>query len=312
MQAYGHKCFYLLAEEESNVVGIFPLCYFRIPFLGSSLISLPFCDAGGVHSDNLEVQNHLIHEALRLAQELKVLKFEIRSFQNDLLDSQPGRQVDVQTEKVSMLLDLPDSSGKLWEGFKSKLRSQVKKAEKNGLCFTWDTEGSGTNDFYQVFCKNMHDLGSPVHSRKWIEKVVENYGNNSRIGLVYHGNQPIGCGIILFTNHTVCIPWASTLRQFNSLMPNMLLYWSFLEYAADNGFSRFDFGRSTIGEGTFRFKKQWGAEAKQLFWYQVRGTQIAQKNVVRNDRGRASKMWKKIPQIITNLIGPKLRKYISL
>ena len=50
----------------------------------------------------------------------------------------------------------------------------------------------------------------------------------------------------------------------------MLLYWTFLAFAADNGYGQFDFGRSTPGEGTYRFKSQWGAEPHQLYWYEVR------------------------------------------
>ena len=48
-------------------------------------------------------------------------------------------------------------------------------------------------------------------------------------------NQAVGCGIILFTKHTVSIPWASTLREYNRLSPNMLLYWSFMKRAIDRG-----------------------------------------------------------------------------
>ena len=36
-----------------------------------------------------------------------------------------------------MLLPLPGSAEALWEGFRSKLRSQIRKAEKNNLAFVW-------------------------------------------------------------------------------------------------------------------------------------------------------------------------------
>ncbi|MEZ5583585.1 MAG: GNAT family N-acetyltransferase [Candidatus Competibacteraceae bacterium] len=68
------------------------------------------------------------------------------------------------------------------------------------------------------------------------------------------------------------IPWASSLRKYNSLSPNMLLYWSVLEFACKKGYRIFDFGRSTPGEGTYRFKEQWGAKPVQLYWhYWLRG-----------------------------------------
>jgi hypothetical protein len=46
----------------------------------------------------------------------------------------------------------------------------------------------------------------------------------------------------------------------------MMLYWALLKFAADNHYPMFDFGRSTPGEGTYSFKKQWGARPSPLHW----------------------------------------------
>jgi hypothetical protein len=40
----------------------------------------------------------------------------------------------------------------------------------------------------------------------------------------------------------------------------------------------FDFGRSTMNEGTYKFKKQWGCEPTQLHW-----SEIASGHVVENE-----------------------------
>jgi hypothetical protein len=73
--------------------------------------------------------------------------------------------------------------------------------------------------------------------------------------------------LVVGDRETLEIPWASTLRAANPDSPNMLLYWKLLEYAVEAGYRRFDFGRSTPGEGTFAFKRQWGAEPVPLHWY---------------------------------------------
>ena len=100
----------------------------------------------------------------------------------------------------------------------------------------------------------------------------------------------------------------------------MLLYWNILKYCADCGIELFDFGRSTPHEGTYRFKAQWGAKEKQLYWYDI---------LLKNDNDADRTMtqhrfahhklknyfiyvWRNLPIRITNYIGPKLRKYISL
>jgi len=311
-QAYGHKACYLLATEDGKLKGILPLFVFHIPFYGSSLVSLPFCDVGDVFADNDQIKKALLIEALVLAKGFKAKKVDIRSRQENLLKNESDNcHVSVQTGKVRMLLDLPGSSENLWTGFKSKLRSQVHKAKKNGLTFRWGTvEDLGT--FYGVFSRNMHDLGSPVHSKEFIEKVLVKYGEDARMGLVFKENQAVGCGIILFTKSIVSIPWASTLREYNRLSPNMLLYWNFLKYAADSGKKVFDFGRSTPNEGTFQFKKQWGTIPELLYWYSLSEVQAEDDSAPGKSRERLEKIWQKMPLAIANFIGPKVRKFISL
>jgi lipid II:glycine glycyltransferase (peptidoglycan interpeptide bridge formation enzyme) len=39
----------------------------------------------------------------------------------------------------------------------------------------------------------------------------------------------------------------------------MLLYWTMIRDSIERGYKVFDFGRSTPNEGTYNFKKQWGA-----------------------------------------------------
>ena len=311
-QAYGHRSSYLLAEEDGVIKGVLPLFVFHVPFCGNTLVSLPYCDVGDVLSDNDEIKKTLLAEALLLAKKLKVKAVDIRSGQENLLEKVVSDwHVRVQTGKVRMLLPLPTSSAELWEGFKSKLRSQVRKAEKNGLSFSWGSE-KDIDDFYRVFSKNMHDIGSPVHSKQWIREIVYRYGDIAKMGLVYYKDRPVGCGIMLCTRHTISIPWASTLREANFLSPNMMLYWNFLRFAADSGRKVFDFGRSTPNEGTFRFKKQWGAKPQQLYWYRLSNVLSKEGNASGKKRERLAQIWQKLPLAVVNFIGPIVRKYISL
>ncbi|TKB07428.1 FemAB family XrtA/PEP-CTERM system-associated protein [Desulforhopalus sp. IMCC35007] len=311
-QAYGHKSCYLLAEEDGVIKGILPLFDFRIPFCGSSFVSLPFCDVGDVFADNDDIKKALMAEAISLIKQSKGKELDVRSYQGDLFEADTDNlHVSVETKKVRMLLNLPGSSDELWSGFKSKLRSQVRKAEKNGLTFRWGGLEK-IDDFYQVFSRNMHALGSPVHSKKWIEKILVNYGENARMGLVYKDDLPVGCGIILFTKNIVSIPWASTLREFNGLAPNMLIYWNLLKYATDNEKKVFDFGRSTLDEGTYLFKKQWGAEPRQLYWYRLGKSQTENETSSRISRKMLELIWQKLPLAMANFIGSRVRRYISL
>lgn len=313
-ETYKHKLYYLMAEEQDRVVGTLPLIHLRLPFLIDELTALPFCDVGNVLADNDSISNSLIKEALLLNSKLSAKNISLRG--KISLSINLSKQIHPkQTNKVRMFLNLPGSSDELMQSFKSKLRSQIRKAEKNRLTFFWSKK-SDIDDFYTVFATNMRDLGSPVHSRSWFQAILKNYDKNARLGLVSFEDNIVGGGIILSIGSKICIPWASTLRKYNNLAPNMLLYWNMLKFSADNHYREFDFGRSSEGEGTYRFKKQWGAKPIPLNWYTtnrfIENEKIKSEIKDLDSREKVAEIWSRLPLHLANFLGPKIRKYISL
>jgi len=102
------------------------------------------------------------------------------------------------------------------------------------------------------------------------------------------------------------IPWASAVRDFNPLCPNVLLYWTMVRYAIGRGYERFDFGRSKAGTGAFAFKKNWGFEPEWLeYEYHFRtGETMPDKNPLNPKYRLFIETWKKLPLPLANLIGP--------
>ncbi|MBL4763673.1 MAG: FemAB family PEP-CTERM system-associated protein [Colwellia sp.] len=306
--AYSHQVYYFVAKQNSKIVGVLPLVNIHIPFKGNSLCSLPFCDVGGCLADDKEIENLLESKAsaLKLKLKAKTIEYRARTKIND--DAQ------FEGKKVSMLLPLPATSDELFSGFKSKLRSQIRKAEKNGLTYELGTKQQFIDEFYAVFSENMLRLGSPVHSKKWIKSICEQYKEQCIIAVVKLDGVPVGAGIVLFSSYKACIPWASTRAEYNRLSPNMMLYWVLLKFVTDQGCTEFDFGRSTFNEGTFRFKQQWGAQPVLLDWRSdiVRELNDTTKISVFSIRIIVENIWKKLPLALVNIIGPLIRKYITL
>jgi len=313
-EALGHKGYYLIAKQGNSVKGIFPLIRLKLPLFINELIALPYCDVGAMLYNNDLVGRALLNEGVKLCQKLRIKKTQIRGDLN-LTALNSNRITHEKQNKVRMFLNLPESSDLLFKSFKSKLRSQIRKAEKNGLTFSW-ADDTAINDYYAVFSRNMRDLGSPVHSKLLFKRILVNYGDNAKLGVVKYQGVSVGACIILQVGSNISIPWASTSRKYNKLAPNMLLYWNVLKYSSDSGCKTFDFGRSTKGEGTYKFKKQWGATPLPLNWYSLSATN----SIIDLDiDGHSAKkkefiswMWQKLPLPLANFLGPKIRKYINL
>ncbi|MCR8924124.1 FemAB family PEP-CTERM system-associated protein [Dasania sp. GY-MA-18] len=307
-QTYKHKGYYLIAEAEQAICGILPLILVQPPLASATLCSLPFCDLGGIIASDQTVVSALMNKAATLCKELKAGKLELRS------RSMNNGSTLSEEQKVSMLLPLPDSSAELLAQFKSKLRSQINKAKKNGLTVSFEKTPQNINAFYNIFANNMKRLGSPVHSRQLFHALNQAYGEQLLLAVVSLDNTAVGAGIVLRAGNRACIPWASTLFEYNRLSPNMLLYWSLLEQLADSGCKHFDFGRSSYNCGTYKFKAQWGAQPQALEWQQYDSNGELSEAPQSNGKARniIEQLWQKQPLASANFFGPMVRKYITL
>jgi serine/alanine adding enzyme len=338
-ETYGHKGFYLLAEENSKIVGILPLIHVRVRFLGGTLCSMPFLNYGGTLSDSPEAAAALLQEAARLASRLGVRTIELRQTspipcQDSWLPMPLARRGD----KIRMVLPLSGPAETFFASLKSKLKSQIRRPLKEGM--TAKVGGAElAEDFYAVFARNMRDLGSPVHSPKLFKQIFRHLDASTltsdepangaspesqdgaappprvHIGVVYHPQGPVAAGLVVSFRRTVEIPWASSLRAYNRFSPNMLLYWSLLEHAINEGHRAFDFGRSTPMEGTYRFKEQWGARPQPLYWYVIGpSTRSGQFLADAGSKVRtwAAAAWSRLPLPVANTIGPWIRGAIPL
>ena len=318
-KSYGHACYYLIAENTNQeIVGVLPTVSIKLPLIHGNLCALPFCDLGASLTIDSNIEKQLINYARNLASQLNLSSFEYRASEKLALNKEQLKRLSTD-HKVRMLLELPESSDCLLASFKSKLRSQIRKAEKNGLTVELGHSSRLIEEFYDVFSCNMRDLGSQTHSKSWFSEINKNYDKNMIISIIKHKGQAIGAGIVLFNGTKATIPWASTKREFNRLSPNMLLYWSLLKYTTDHGYKSFDFGRSSYGEGTFKFKQQWGAKPIPLTWKTYYPKQKENTSTIETGTHIKSKiryftenMWRKLPLSLTILLGPAIRKYISL
>jgi len=316
-ESYNQKGYYFIAKQEGQIVGILPSIHIQSRIFSTSLVSMPYLSYGGILATHQNAAQHLFTSAFAKAKKLNVNTLELRNRQQCCINYTKDNE---QIRKVRMVKTLPSSATELSQSFPSKLRSQIKRPVKEGM--TFQIGGIELLDsFYDVFTVNMRDLGSPVHRKSIFCNLMEGLPGQVKIGVVSYRNSAVASGIIISFNDEVEIPWASSLRSYNKLSPNMLLYYSFLEYCCNRNIKKFDFGRSTPGEGTYRFKKQWGATPEPLVWKTCPTTHTVNYNELDQHFTKNKKtsktmdilveVWKKLPVSVANKLGPLIRGDIS-
>jgi FemAB-related protein (PEP-CTERM system-associated) len=300
-KSFRQRAYYLMCMNNNQISGVFPLVFMKSLLFGRFMVSLPFFNYGGLLCENADARQALMDKAVALSKQLNVRHIEIRERADNLFD------LPKKTSKVSLYLSLPASSDELWKSFKSKLRSQIKRPIKEGM----EVRVGGLEEldnFYEIFAINMRDLGTPVYTKRFFHVMLTAFPKKIAICSVYLNHKAVGGAFLVGFRDTLEVPWASTLRQYNALSPNMLLYWGVLKYACEMGYKRFDFGRSTPDSGTYHFKKQWGAQPAPLHWYYWlnKGQRMPELNPQNKKFNLLIKAWQKLPVEFANLIGPRI------
>ena len=305
-EAFNKECFYLMASGNAGeVVGVLPLIRLKSLLFGDFLVSLPYVNYGGPLSLDESVDKALILKAINVAQEKRVSHLEVREV------AARDSSWPCRTDKVAMVLSLPDREEELFKSVGSKLRAQIRRPTKEGV--TARIGGAELlPDFYSVFSRNMRDLGTPVYPLRFFELVCTRLDAVVRVVSVRQGAKAVAAGILIGFKDTIELPWASSIREFNRFGVNMLLYWEAMRFAIDNNFARFDFGRSTRDGGTYRFKKQWGASPEQLYWhYWLKDGREMPALSPSNPKFRlAIRMWQSLPVPVANALGPLIVKHL--
>ncbi|MDE0867162.1 MAG: FemAB family PEP-CTERM system-associated protein [Rubripirellula sp.] len=299
---YRHRSFLIRTSHQGTTLGELPLMLVSGPIFGKFLCSLPYINTGGAWATNDRVAHALVDQACTLADQTDAKYLELRHevpLQHPLLNFE-------RTDKVHMRLELPASDAELDKSFKSKLRSQVRKSGTHNHEIRWGGREL-LAAFYSVFATNMRDLGTPVFSVRLFESILDVFQSDAEICVLENGGQPVAGALLVHGIKTTEIPSASTLRSWNHTGANMWMYRHLLQRAIERGSETFDFGRSSVGSGTYKFKAQWGAKPHPAVWqYYVRKGSVEDMRPDSAKNQRLIKTWQKLPVWLTRLIGPSI------
>ena len=300
-------------RQTRRMTGILPLILFAPPGKSKRLISLPYTDAAGILADDWQSAHRLLLAAMELACEYGADHVELR--QDGALQTFFQQQMATGTWshapynfKTGLLRPVPAAVDALWLELSTKVRNQIRKA-RHCDCVAKVGGADLLADFFAVFSENMRDLGSPVHALELFQSLMDSESLTTGIIVIYMQAKPAAAAFVLRHNATLFNPWASSLRRYRPSCPNMLLYWSMLEYAVENHCRWFDFGRSSPDAPTCRFKLQWGAGMESLVWHVF--SRMPERWDPRSESLEYDH-WKCMELERSRRDGPGLRRWISL
>ena len=301
-EVFGHRTLFVESRElGGSLVGVLPVVQQRSWLIGNFATSVAFFNYGGALAEDPDVARQMMVRASEAADKLGCRFLEFRDTQG-----RPGDWA-ARTDKIVLRLELASTFDDLSTRLGSKLRSQVKRAEREGVQCKTGTSAL-LDDFYAVFAENMRDLGTPVYPKRFFEAILRRFERHCQLVVIDWRGQPVAAAFLVFWRGRAEVPWASCRAEGKPLGMNMKLYWELLSLSIARGCNVFDFGRSTAGAGADRFKRRWGAQPVPVYWYRWERGARPTESAAGEERGRlmrlATAIWQRLPLRIANTLGP--------
>jgi len=300
----GRKSFRLAAWRGGRISGVFPISWVRSRLFGDCLASLPLAVYGGPCAEDRESYFALLDAGKDLAARLGVKYLEMRNRTEPFATGLPGRDL-----YVTFTQDLSPGPEKLLQALPRDTRYAVRKAQKAGL--EW-VEEFALRDFYEIYARSVHRLGTPVFSRGLFEALAAEFPGRCRIFGVRKEKAAIAAVFCFYFRDQVLPYYGGSLAEFNRHSPNNFMYWSLLAQSCREGYRVFDFGRSKRGTGSFLFKSAWSMQVTELpYRYQlVKAKEVPHMSPIDKKFQLPVEAWKRLPFGCTKILGPRLIRWI--
>jgi FemAB-related protein (PEP-CTERM system-associated) len=294
----GHRCYYLFAQQGSEIVGVLPLTHMRGRIFGNSLISNGLCVYGGPVATTPAALAALDAAALELAQDLGVERIEYRLLQRRHSTWQCNSETYVTFRKKighdpeKELLAIP-----------RKQRAMVRKGLQRGLQSEIDVDVSR---MYPLYAESVRNLGTPVLGRRYFECLKSVFSRESEVLTVVADRKPISSVLSFFFRDEVLPYYGGGGEAARDYAANDFMYWEVMRRACEAGLGVFDFGRSKVGTGSFAFKRHWGFEPQPLYYehHLKTLTEVPAINPLNPKYAMMIALWRRLPLPVANLLGP--------
>lgn len=311
--SYRLSPFHLLARTGGRLCGFLPLYAMRTIRGERVGVSSPFSNYGGPLAEDEITQRRLLEAAAETAARERWSYLELKH-RHSAAQAGDWSQVDHFCSPVLDLRSLDEEE--IWtKKIRGKTRNQVRKAQKSGLELREGLDRE-FDDFLSIYGESMRDLGTPGHGRAWFSNLREQMGSRLTNLVVYQGERPIGAAILIHEPQGAILQYCLCLRAYLAACPNNLLYWGAIQQGVKTGWQYIDFGRSRVGEGTYKFKLQWGAQPVPTpYTYHLpagsRRTALPDLHPANPAFELFIRAWQALPVRLTEALGPWIRPHLT-
>ena len=303
---YGYEPVYLMARRGAAVVGVLPLIDAKTPLLGRSLISTAFTIGGGPLADDETIISALAERAVEEGAARRVQYVELRT-ETALIPDWISKSDIYATFKTT----IPENEEEHLAFLRRSRRRAVRRARR-GLAEGELREAVAfdADRFYQVYAQSLRNHGTPVFPRKFLVHLLRVFSKEIEISFTESRGETAGALLSFYYKNAVMPYYFGATSAGRDVHAQEYQYWALMRRAAGHGVRVFDFGRSKVGSGPYKFKELWNIEPTPLsYQYKLIAADDMPNVNPENPKFKSFvALWKRLPVPVANRIGPLLTR----
>lgn len=300
-----------LRGPDGRLSGVLPLLTRRGVVSGRRVWSLPAVPIGGPLADDPQGAAALMSSACELARARRC-DLVVDSFAAGLEDLVP--ELACFEQPPTLMLELPESGLDAWLGERSRnLRRSIRKALDSRLTMRDDGGRDDLRAFHRLYAEAMRAKGTFPRPLAQMTRDWEALAPSGvfRLFVLEDGGRQVGGLLCHAFRDTLDLMVIASDDSLQKMRPHHALYMRSIEWAAENGLRRVDFGWSSAGSNA-EFKESWGARPLDRFGYRYPpssgGSAI---DAPRPGDNRAAKwLWDRTPLSVVSLAGSFAYRYL--
>ena len=162
----------------------------------------------------------------------------------------------------------------LWRGIAHNKRRNIKKAINEGVEIVQSKNYDDVLTFYSMLDASARRRGFMPYPLSWFDAVWKLYkpGRLSKVFLAHWKGKPVSGVFVVTHGKTVYALAAGSFKEGWKSRPNDLIHWKIMEWANQNGYSKYNMGliseplptENSCAWGIWRWKKEWNGNLERI------------------------------------------------
>jgi hypothetical protein len=263
-EAYHYAPRYFTVIENDKLTALLPIMAVNSFLTGKRGVSLPFTDQCPSIARDIDQFNKIFKKAIRYGKKKGWRSIELRAGDQYLPNA---RSSDYFLTHDLNLVCAPE---KIFTGFRSSTRRNIKKAEKQGVTVEISNSMKSVNEFYKLNCLTRKEHGLPPQPYAFFEKVGRHVmaAQKGVVALASHKHKIIAGAVYFYFGTEAIYKYGASDKAFQNLRANNLVMWEAIKWLAQKGMKNLCFGRTeTDHHGLNQFKAGWGTSQGTLRYF---------------------------------------------